>query len=1003
MPTPQEFMERVVPWPGSEDDPGYVNCHWTSDKSPGIRGRPFKNIQEFMSFVHWGTAHPGTMKDIYFCTSLQAATGKVYGGNKVAAARHAATALSLKAVWLDVDVKPEKGYPTIPLALDAVTHFVQGARLPAPSAIVLSGGGLHIYWISEVPLHLSEWQPYANGLKAEAMRLGLKCDYGVTGDAARILRVPGTFNCKTTPPRAVKVVHLGQSYNFAVGLGHLAAIAPVRTVTGSVTSQPLHNFDLSKFPPKPRVPGQDSLADGIREDRPLDPAGIFKNCAHFAEAVATEGKNMGQGTWMLNVLAATFFKDGRDWAHKMSRGYPTYSEEETDKMWERKVNDRADGKIGWPGCHAFEGDGCKHCATCVFKGKIKSPLNLAERLPQFTAPPPPPDNLMLPPGFTVNPEGIICEMIQEVLSNGVENPKLAPLFMCKLRNPQALQNPAALRFECSLDKGKWGNVTIQEADTWSEQQIMKVLCAQQVKVYRPNQRRIANFMTSWLAKLDDELNRQSAAPFGWVIEPNTKAREGFVYGGRYIKADGTTVGAGFCDPRLAPDYTPTGSIEPWFEALKVVTDQKCADIETIIATSFAAPLMISTGEYNGMFCAWSPEAGTHKTTSLSIAAAVWGNPQRTKENTKSSVVGVMRRLGYIRNLPIYWDEISTEQKMEAVQDFLSVATEGGGGTKLKQDRTMSEREEWQSLICIGSNRSLWDHLEKKVKNTDAQLQRIFEIGVIKRPDSHNPLEVARLIRSLDNNFGHMGLRYADFIGKNPVKIDTFVKSICQAFNTEVGMRSEERFRAAMAATTFAGAALANQLGATFNLGLLYNYIREQFLAQRERLLQTAAVGGSAVNTSEAMTKFFKAVVKNTLWVKTMPVAKGKPAPVVHIAGPSRMHPEPIHVRCSVDDRLIHLSKDKLTSFLIQEHHSVSAVLRGLEKHFNATSLKRISLTAGAGLSGGRETVIEIPVPPGSEFEDVLFAHTPVNERPGPAAPPTPENPSGPTGPVQEAA
>ena len=113
--------------------------------------------------------------------------------------RHADSALFLKALWMDVDVKPSqpnKAYTTLDEAMDAIKKFVDEAGLPAPSAFVTSGGGVHVYWFSKSKLTLAEWKPYAEGLKAEALRLGLKCDAAVTADAARVLRVPGTFNNK---------------------------------------------------------------------------------------------------------------------------------------------------------------------------------------------------------------------------------------------------------------------------------------------------------------------------------------------------------------------------------------------------------------------------------------------------------------------------------------------------------------------------------------------------------------------------------------------------------------------------------------------------------------------------------------------------------------------------------------------------------------------------------------------------------------------------------------
>ena len=329
MATPRDFIERVVAWPG-EGEPGFVNLHWNSQRV-NMAGRPFTKLDDFMGLVQWGAVNPSAMKDIWFCTSTQSATGKSKATGKIIAARHADMALKLKAIWLDVDVKEEKGYATAAEALDAVLAFVAAASLPMPSALVSSGGGLHVYWISDRALTTAEWRPYAAGLRAEAERLGLKCDYGLTTDAARILRVPGTYNHKTIPPKAVRLSHLGASYDFAAtpGLSGLAALAPA-PVTATVTEAA---FDLSAFSGKmspafaAKLDPHDSLSAGINtyDATPLNPDAIFQYCPHFQEAALTHGKGYSQGLWMLDVLAATFMDDGRRWGHYLSSGHAAYT------------------------------------------------------------------------------------------------------------------------------------------------------------------------------------------------------------------------------------------------------------------------------------------------------------------------------------------------------------------------------------------------------------------------------------------------------------------------------------------------------------------------------------------------------------------------------------------------------------------------------------------------------------------------------------------------------
>ena len=383
-PTPRDFMERVVAWP-VEGEPSYVNLHWAHPKY-SMLGRPFQNLDEFMNLVQWGAQNAHAMRDIYFCLSTQSTTALSKNG-KLKAVRNAKMALKLKAIWIDVDVKPEKGYGSKGEAFTAVSEFFRAADLPPPSALVLSGGGMHVYWISDRGLSVAEWERYAQGLRAEIARVGLKCDAGLTTDAARILRVPGTWNYKTTPPKAVTLKHLGDSYDFAgtPRLSRLASLAPAK-VTAPVTASaaPLDlpaDFDTGPAAAFAAAGRTDSLADGINtyDHMPLNPDEVFRKCLHFRDAAVTHGKGYPQGLWMMDVLAATFMEDGRRWAHYLSKGYANYSKDETDKMYERKLLDREEHGLGWPGCQAFENEGAKECATCPLRGKIKSPLNLAER------------------------------------------------------------------------------------------------------------------------------------------------------------------------------------------------------------------------------------------------------------------------------------------------------------------------------------------------------------------------------------------------------------------------------------------------------------------------------------------------------------------------------------------------------------------------------------------------------------------------------------------------
>ena len=246
--------------------------------------------------------------------------------------------------------------------------------LPPPSAVVKSGGGLHIYWISDRPLTPQEWSPYAHGLKSLLLKHGVKCDAGLTTDDVRLLRVPNTLNHKYDPPRLVELLPLPLTeYDFAEDLAFLAKVAPP-------AARPVVSLPASFSGKKPvfALTDTDRLSDGIeREDRPLPFEPIVEGCAFIREALATGGKDYAQPMWNLTTLAATFMEDGHALAHKMGNQHAGYSVGDTDALWDRKLRERADRGLGWPSCAAIQASGCGACETCPHFAASKSPLNLS--------------------------------------------------------------------------------------------------------------------------------------------------------------------------------------------------------------------------------------------------------------------------------------------------------------------------------------------------------------------------------------------------------------------------------------------------------------------------------------------------------------------------------------------------------------------------------------------------------------------------------------------------
>jgi hypothetical protein len=410
----QAFIGAVIAWPGS-DEPGFANLQYSyhdkrspdgkyKGKWPVSPGKPFRDPAQLVSRAAWLNTTTNN-KDVWFCTSLQAKTKTNKRGN-VVAARSAMDALLQKSIWIDVDVgKSEKGkqpkYATVDEALRAVLTFQKASGLPRPSAIVFSGSGVHVYWISKTALTPQQWQPWASGLKNMLLANNVLCDAGLTTDIARILRMPGTFNHKYDPPKPVELSPLPlKLYDFETDLKVvLSFAAPVTAAPAASTYSPFADgVDPAIFRagPDPQfkeqgvvVGSEPGLSAGIDKfsDNLVDPKPIFKKkeaggCEFYREAIATGGVNHNQPLWNLAVLGATFMENGNAVAHAISKGHPEYTEVDTQALYDRKMAERHDRGIGYPSCAAIKANGCSSCEACPLRDKGKSPLNIRPELTQ---------------------------------------------------------------------------------------------------------------------------------------------------------------------------------------------------------------------------------------------------------------------------------------------------------------------------------------------------------------------------------------------------------------------------------------------------------------------------------------------------------------------------------------------------------------------------------------------------------------------------------------------
>jgi hypothetical protein len=198
------FLEAL--FAGKPDDL-YVLL-WTL---PEKQSHWLRNLEEAIQF-----AESRDRRDLYVGVGL---SGQDYGHNRRCVSDQVA---GIVGFWADLDVKSD-AHPraTLPLTIEDAMKILPD-RFP-PTFIIKSGNGAQAWWLFREPLILENdeerreaaslarrWQTLLR-LNAAARGWAFDC----LSDLARVLRVPGTQNCKDPQnPKPVEILsHLDRRYN----------------------------------------------------------------------------------------------------------------------------------------------------------------------------------------------------------------------------------------------------------------------------------------------------------------------------------------------------------------------------------------------------------------------------------------------------------------------------------------------------------------------------------------------------------------------------------------------------------------------------------------------------------------------------------------------------------------------------------------------------------------------------------------------------------------------
>lgn len=968
-----QFLARLLP-PGNFIAIGY-------NTKPGVAGAQ----QNFGNRFFAGTDYDGAAGfvswanrsgfDAYHANAsfVHAEPDDRSGRVKYKGARKQENVQALRAFWIDLDIKrdgdkkvPGSYYENAGEAIAWVARFMADTGLPKPNLGVNSGYGLHMYWVLEDALTRDEWQPYASAFKTAMIASDFKGDSGISSDAARVLRPPGSRNMKVpTAPMPVNAIDklssgdipnasmLGKLQTWIARIpqvmGGKATSAKTGVVGSSVSALATGTGGIagsvsSIFAGTPTTNMNAAATAGVPTRRPRNLIKIAASCGQVGGSLASHGANDGYPLWYLGHLTlAHFCEDGSDHVHALSDGHAGYSAAATDAAVARIALEVGRKGSGPPSCAHYERANPTTCQSCPLRNQINSPWDLGV------------DDSDLPERYRRANNGIQQQIRTpdgeyiwlEVARGDVKKPVLDWLAA----------GGHALTFEYvrgALSRPIY--VVASELGT-EDMSVFRTFDQQGIHLQPGMEKRFRGFIMAWIETLIERKAARTEAihPWGWAKGPN--GITGFSIGGTLYRANGTVESAAGGDPELLAMFKPTGSLAKWQQAFNFVAAGR-PDLQAIIAASFGAPLMRFTGQAGMVVSAWSRQSGVGKSAAMTIAQGVWAssNAMNSIDDTGNSVLAKVART---RAMVCLWDETRIVDADRAKQFVAMVfaLTQGKEKSRMRSDTTLRTVGQWETILVCAANGSLMDYVVAQDEGTEAGALRVFEYPIVIPPMGASG-SAALTIGLAKENHGHAGVAYVQWLATNHAKASAAVVAQADLLIKRLGAEQSERLYIAGMSTMLVGARIATKIGvAVFDVPALEAFLCQTFMDLRHARRRDIMVSSTGYDLEQLLSSFIAAHVGSKL-VTDYYARQGKSAVAV------LWHPQnnavAVQAHIASKDKLMRINRMSFIQWARKRNMSGPDILNAMVERWQATQVKA-NIGGGTNYAAGQLYCVEIPL------------------------------------------
>ena len=707
---------------------------------------------------------------------------------------------SLGAIWLDIDCGGEKaheiepstglpkGYANQREGLTALKEFCATVDLPQPM-IVSSGYGLHVYWgfTEEVPTE--KWLPIAKRLAQVCVTQKFCADPNVF-DAARILRVPGTYNHKKDTPKLVRVINPITAKYAPDDIRALLGVDPDEVAT--VTK-------------KSGQPTLDALQKLLNENKDYKFSKIVSRkdpCLQLKDSLMNRA-TLSEPRWFDALSVAKFCADGSKAIHTVSMGHPDYD----FNTVERKIV----GIKGAHSCEQFERNNPGGCKGCPHKKNkdIKGPFNLGKVIKKASSSP---INYFEP--YFRGKNGGVYVMGEEDARLVYEH----DLYLKKQMWDDEDGFVSIFVFHSPHDGVREFKVPNESLE---KRLLLKVLAHNGV-VAGAN----AAFLHEYVIKSIQILQTKREAEvmrrqFGWA-DNRTK----FIVGEREITVDGVYhTPASSVTKMYAPFFEPKGTLEDWQEVFNLY-NREGLEIQAFAALSgFGSPLLELTGQKGAIINLVHKNAGTGKTTVLRMANSICGDPDKLLGSFKDTPVARVNKLGVLNSIVNTVDEL-TNIDNDDLSEFAYEISQGKGKEKGTFTANANRKNDttWRNITLSTSNSSFYQKLFTKKSSPDGELMRILEFYIDYTDQTIISTDEGKRMfdHQLASNYGHAIVPFMQYVLANPEGVKTEVRNMQAKIDKELRLTSRERNWSAVIAANLVGGRIANNLGLIdFDLTRIY--------------------------------------------------------------------------------------------------------------------------------------------------------------------------------------